>query len=77
MCPCHLSQYEMDGTYIKGPATRSLDRFVIRLLDEQGREVSTTDDQGNPLPLPSEDLQVFVETGQLIRGKPRGEKYPT
>jgi cytochrome b6-f complex iron-sulfur subunit len=76
MCPCHLSQYELDGTYIKGPATRSLDRFVIRLIDDQGREVAATDAQGNPLPLPSEDLQVVVETGQLIRGKPKGESYP-
>ncbi len=75
-CPCHGSQFQLDGTYIAGPAPRSLDRFVVRLLDAQGNEVASTDQNGNPLPLPSEDLQVVVETGQLIRGKPRGISYP-
>jgi len=75
-CPCHGSQFQLDGTYIRGPAPRSTDRFVIRLLDDQGGEVASTDKNGNPLPLPSEDLQVIVETSQLIRGKPKGIKYP-
>ncbi len=75
-CPCHGSQFQLDGTYIAGPAPRSLDRFVVRLLDAQGNEVASTDPNGNPLPLPGEDLQVVVETSQLIRGKPRGVSYP-
>jgi cytochrome b6-f complex iron-sulfur subunit len=75
-CPCHGSQFQLDGTYIRGPAPRSLDRFVVRLLDAQGNEVVSTDANGNSLPLPSEDLQVVVETGQLIRGKARGVSYP-
>jgi cytochrome b6-f complex iron-sulfur subunit len=73
-CPCHGSQFQLDGTYIAGPPPRSLDRFVVRLLDPQGNEVACTDPNGNPLP--SEDLQVVVETGQLIRGKPWGVSYP-
>jgi cytochrome b6-f complex iron-sulfur subunit len=71
LCPCHLSQYELDGTLIKGPAPRSTDRFVIRLLDDRGREVAATDQDGNPLLLPDEGLQVLVETGKLIRGRLR------
>lgn len=74
-CPCHLSQYELDGTYIRGPASRSTDRFVIRLLDDQGVEVAATDPEGNPLTLPGEDLQLVVDTGQLIRGKSKGDRY--
>jgi cytochrome b6-f complex iron-sulfur subunit len=76
ICPCHYSKYEGDGTYIRGPAPRSTDRFVIRLLDDQGVEVATTDEEGNPLKLPDDDLQVVVETGHLIRGKPKGVPYP-
>jgi hypothetical protein len=49
---------------------------VVRLLDAQGNEVASTDQNGNPLPLPGEELQVVVETSQLIRGKPRGVSYP-
>lgn len=75
ICPCHYSQYAQDGTYLRGPAPRSVDRFVIRLLDESGAEVAATDAEGNPLRLPSDDLQVVVDTAQLIRGKTKGVPY--
>jgi nitrite reductase/ring-hydroxylating ferredoxin subunit len=29
-CPRHESQYEPDGTFIRGRATRSMDRFAVR-----------------------------------------------
>lgn len=77
ICPCHGSQFQLDGTYIQGPAPRSLDRFVVRLLDDAGEPVAVTDEQGNAIPLPEGDLQVLIETGQLVRGKPSGETYPT
>ncbi len=76
VCPCHDSHYRLDGMVIKGPATHSVDRFVIHLLDDAGVEVAATDQQGNPLPLPSEDLQIVVDTGKRIPGKPRGVEYP-
>lgn len=76
ICPCHGSQFQLDGTYILGPAPRSCDRFVIRLLDDQGQEIAATDEIGNPLQIPGEDLQVIIETGQLISGQPRGVEYP-
>lgn len=75
LCPCHYSQYEQDGTFAAGPAPRSLDRFVIRLLDDNGTEVATTDEAGNPLSVPSDDLLVVIDTGSLIRGKPKGQAY--
>ena len=76
ICPCHYSQYRQDGTIIRGPATRSTDRFVIRLLDENGVEVASTDASGNPLALPDDNLHVVVDTGMLIRGQPKGVRYP-
>lgn len=76
ICPCHGSQFQLDGTYIRGPAPRSADRFVVRLLDEQGTVVAETDSLGNPMPLPDENLQVVVDTGQRILGKPQGVTYP-
>lgn len=71
ICPCHGSQFQRDGTYITGPAPRSLDRFIVRLMDASGNVVAETDNTGNPLPVPSDDLAVVVDTGSLIRGKPR------
>ncbi len=78
ICPCHGTQYQLNGTYITGPAPRSADRFVIMLLDGQGNVVAQTDKFGNPLRLPdgADDLQVVVDTGALIRGMPRGVQYP-
>lgn len=49
---------------------------MARLLDAQGNEVASTDPNGNPLSLPGEGLQVVIETGQLMRGKPRGVSDP-
>ncbi len=77
ICPCHGSQFQLDGTYIRGPAPRSLDRFVVRLLDEQGNEVLQTDPEGNAIPLTDENLRLLVDSGRRILGKPRGQRYPT
>ncbi len=67
-CPCHGSQFQRDGACISGPAPRSLDRFVIRAVDEDGTELARTSDRGDPLQLPA-DSHVIVETGQLIKGE--------
>lgn len=31
--PCHGSYYMMDGTYIKGPAPRGLDRLAVEVTE--------------------------------------------
>lgn len=72
ICPCHGSQFAADGTYLSGPAPRSLDRFVVRLVGPDGTVVAETDHTtGAPLPLP-EDLPagtvLVVDTGQKITG---------
>ncbi len=69
-CPCHGSKFQLDGTFIEGPAPRDLDRFVIYLKDASGRVVAQTDPGGSPLPVPDPNLIVEVDTGQKILGKP-------
>ncbi|MCS7251965.1 MAG: ubiquinol-cytochrome c reductase iron-sulfur subunit [Thermoflexus sp.] len=69
-CPCHGSKFQLDGTYIEGPAPRDLDRFVIYLKDSTGRVVAQTDSQGNPLPVSDPNLLIEVDTGNKIEGKP-------
>jgi Rieske Fe-S protein len=34
-CPCHGSQYELSGKKIKGPASRSLDRYVPVITEDK------------------------------------------
>jgi len=83
VCPCHGSQFSLDGACLSGPATRNLDRFVVRFLDEEGGLVSETDrSTGYPLalpgptPTPSDEasvtlppLRLEVDTGFKIRGQ--------
>ena len=73
-CPCHGSKYQLDGTYIEGPAPRDLDRFVVKLVDDQGGVVAQTEtDQsspnyGAPIPIPDNaaNLTIVVETGDKL-----------
>ena len=71
ICPCHGSQYQPDGTYIQGPAPRSLDRFVVQIVDPQsGQVLAETANEGLPLALPNNpDAIVKVDTGTRIKGK--------
>ncbi|RIK32996.1 MAG: hypothetical protein DCC52_04300 [Chloroflexi bacterium] len=71
-CPCHGSKYEKDGTYIAGPAPRSLDRFVIRFTDANGTVLAETNAQGDPLEIPSPNALMIVDTGKIIQGKAHG-----
>ena len=32
-CPCHGQKFANDGTYISGPAPRSMDRFTVEVVD--------------------------------------------
>ncbi len=70
ICPCHGSQYQHDGTYIQGPAPRSLDRFVVSIVDESGNVLSMTPEDGGPAPLPDNpNAVVDVNTGEKILGQ--------
>jgi cytochrome b6-f complex iron-sulfur subunit len=70
ICPCHGSEFEPDGQYIRGPAPRNLDRFVIQLETPDGQVLSSTDlVTGDPLQVPQDTNAVIrVDTGQRILG---------
>ena len=69
-CPCHGSQFNLNGDYIQGPAPRSLDRFVVRIVDPQANEVLAEAPNGEPLQVPDDpNALIQVDTGQRIQGK--------
>jgi cytochrome b6-f complex iron-sulfur subunit len=71
VCPCHGSEFQPDGTYIRGPAPRSLDRFVLRLETPDGQLLAETDaTTGEPVPLPDNPNAIIrIDTGQRILGE--------
>lgn len=71
VCPCHGSEFQPDGTYIRGPAPRSLDRFVLRLETPDGQVLAETDaTSGEPIPVPDNpNAIVRIDTGQRILGE--------
>lgn len=74
-CPCHGSKFTREGFYIEGPAPRSLDQFVVEVV-ENGSVVASTEDTGDaiqPPSVPSESAQIVVDTGSRIKGKPNSQ----
>lgn len=73
MCPCHGSQFDYDGTYLQGPAPRSLDRFVVQAVDPATGEVLAESTDGQPLPVPDDPtILIRVDTGRKVNGPPHG-----
>jgi cytochrome b6-f complex iron-sulfur subunit len=71
ICPCHGSQYEHDGDWIQGPAPRSLDRFIVRIVDEATNEIlAETPVDGGAIEIPDNpNAAVLVDTGARIQGE--------
>jgi cytochrome b6-f complex iron-sulfur subunit len=66
-CPCHGSKYQVDGTYIEGPAPRSLDRFATTIRTTVG-EVLTSNPAGDPIPVDKVNVsEINVDTGTRIK----------
>ncbi len=71
-CPCHGSKYQKDGTYIEGPAPRSLDRMALSFVTG-GQPIASTDPAGKPLPIPPDvSAEVVIDTGKIIQGPSHG-----
>jgi len=70
ICPCHGSQFEKNGTFIQGPAPRSLDRFVVQIESQDGTVLAETDPEtGAPLPVPDDpNALIKVDTGRRVMG---------
>ncbi len=70
ICPCHGSQFQANGTYIQGPAPRSLDRFAIQAVDPATGEILAEARDGEPLLLPDKtDALIQVDTGSRVKGQ--------
>ncbi|MFN8495030.1 MAG: Rieske 2Fe-2S domain-containing protein [Caldilineaceae bacterium] len=70
-CPCHNSEYSREGDYIAGPTSRSLDQFVVEVV-EQGKIVAqtTATPEGIRAPnAPNAQAEIVVHTGQRIMGQ--------
>ncbi|MBC8171944.1 MAG: Rieske 2Fe-2S domain-containing protein [Anaerolineae bacterium] len=61
-CPCHGSQYEIDGTWITGPAPRPLDLFPATITFADGTVLQTSDD-ASPIDLGGRPLDQIVDVG--------------
>ena len=71
-CPCHGSKFSREGHYIEGPAPRSLDQFLIKIV-EGGSVVAETADIGDLVAapaVPGPDAEIIVDTGKRLQGKP-------
>ena len=67
-CPCHGSQFQLNGDWIAGPAPRGLDRFALQVFDKSGKLLADSSD-GKPIPLTADAYTVGVNTGKKITGK--------
>lgn len=67
-CPCHGSQFELNGDWIAGPAPRNLDRFAFKILDAGGNVLADSPN-GEFTPIPSGAQTVQVNTGAKILGQ--------
>jgi hypothetical protein len=65
------SRFNRDGHYLFGPAPRYLDQFVVAI--EMGKSVvARTEVSGDEVVAPAltgQAAEVFVDTGELLRGR--------
>ena len=73
-CPCHGSKYQINGSYIEGPAPRGLDRFPVTITYGDGTVIQTDTTDGRPLQLDpdKEIIDIKVDTGARILGPAHG-----
>jgi cytochrome b6-f complex iron-sulfur subunit len=72
-CPCHGSEFTREGHYIKGPAPRSLDQFIVEVVDAGDTVAETLETATGAQPptnVPT-TAQLVVNTGKRILGQPK------
>jgi cytochrome b6-f complex iron-sulfur subunit len=67
-CPCCGSKFQLDGTYIEGPARRSLDRCELRITTHAKTIITPDDGAGLPF---ADATSIILNTNRLIYGAPR------
>lgn len=72
-CPRCGSKYELDGTFIEGPARRDLDRFGLWIRTPEGRLIAS---EGEPIAI-EDAVQIYIDTAIRIPGQPRASKWDT
>lgn len=73
-CPACGSKFSLEGHYIEGPAPRSLDQFVVEIVE--GRTVvaqTVLTERSIESPAPFQETEIVVDTGELIQGLSRFE----
>lgn len=77
-CPCHGSQYEIDGRWITGPAPRGLDRFPLTITLADGT-TRTNGADGWPIDISDISLDqitgIAVNTGTRVTGPAHGSAF--
>ncbi len=74
-CPCHGSKFHANGIYIEGPAPRSLDRFELTVVLEDGSEIANDADGLIALAEGAQVKELIVHTGRRIKGRSAGDDY--
>lgn len=67
-CPCHGSKFQANGLYIEGPAPRSLDRFEMTAVLNDGSAIDSDEHGVVQLDDPSQVKEFIVHTGKRIQG---------
>ncbi len=74
-CPCHGSKFHANGLYIEGPAPRSLDRFEVTVVLNDGSQITSDENGIVHLDDPSQVTEFVVHTGKRIKGPAAGQGY--
>jgi cytochrome b6-f complex iron-sulfur subunit len=71
-CPCHGSKYQINGSWIEGPAPRGLDRFPVTVTYSDGSSEDSNEDGIITIDPDRTIASILIDTGAKIAGPPHG-----